>query len=86
MPTTQIKGLGEANYPNSLWVSMIGKVDCWITLGTYPSIQNLTVAFTIPWFSKDLLIHPFDNFVCVGSCAVVVCVKVEKLISLVITR
>jgi hypothetical protein len=34
-------------------------VDCWITLGAHLEVQNLSVAFSVPWFPKDLICH--DN-------------------------
>ena len=53
------EGLGGANKPDFLRTSATGRVDCWITLGTHPEVQNLSVAFSVLWFPKDLIIHRF---------------------------
>jgi hypothetical protein len=48
-------------------VSAAGRVDCWITLGIHLEVQNLSVAFSVPWFPKDLIIHPLAIY-----CVVIV--------------
>ena len=41
------EGLGWANKSDFLRNFAIGKVDCWITLGTHPEVQNLSMAFSV---------------------------------------
>jgi hypothetical protein len=49
-------------------------VDCWITLGTHLEVQNLSVAFSVPWFLKDLIIHPLTM-----NCGVIVVLVVQSI-------
>jgi hypothetical protein len=57
-------------------------VDCWITLGTHLEVQNLLVAFSVPWFPKDLITHPLAMYCGMIMVLVVSCVEVEKFSSL----
>jgi hypothetical protein len=54
-------------------------------VGTHLEVQNLSVAFSVPWFPKDLIIHPLIIYCGVIVVLMVSSVEVEKFSSLVVT-
>jgi hypothetical protein len=63
-------------------------VDCWNTLGFHLEVQNLSVAFNVPWFPKNLIIHPLAIY-CVeieDLCVVAIEEEMKKFSNLVVTR
>jgi hypothetical protein len=53
--------------------------------GHNPEVQNLSVAFSVPWFPKDLIIHPLP-YIEERVWLVVGCSKVEKFSGPVVYR